>query len=406
MQIAFIVSAFPTLSESFILSQITGLLNLGHEIDIFARSNPKEEKIHPDVIKYHLLERTHYLEPPQENKLKRFFRTIGVSINICWKNPLLLIRSLSKFRYCRNEFSLNILYSVSLFLGSPEYDIIHCHFGPNGNLGALLKSVGIKGKLLTMFHGYDIRLGIKKGGNIYHELFKYGDCFLANSDYSYKHLVKFGAPLPKIILHPVGVDLKKFTYRWSTSKVKQPKTIRILTIARLVEEKGLEYGLQAVYQVWKHKIMGQLEYQIIGGGKLAKKLRRLVKELRIGEIVRFLGPCHQEEVVQLMRQAHLFFLPSVTEAFGLVLIEAQAVGLPIVATSVGSQPVIDGKSGFLVPAKDVDAMVDRLIYLIKQPELWTKMGRIGRKFVEEHYDLEKLNKKLVKIYNELASKSS
>jgi colanic acid/amylovoran biosynthesis glycosyltransferase len=406
MQIAFIVGAFPVLSESFILNQITGLLNLGHKVDIFARNNPQEEKIHPDVIKYQLLENTRYYEPQQENKLKRFFRTVGVSIQIICRNPLIFIRALFKFKYYRDKFCLNIVYLVSLFLDSPEYDIIHCHFGPNGNLGVLLKSVGVKGKLITMFHGYDIRLGIKKGGNIYHELFEYGDCFLANSDYSYKHLVKFGAAPKKIILHPVGVDLKKFVYRLNADKIKQPKPVKILTVARLVEEKGIEYGIQTIYRVVKCKPMWQLEYQIIGGGHLREKLEELTKELEVDDMVFFLGPRQQKEVIQLMQQAHLFLLPSTAEAFGLVLLEAQAVGLPIIATSIGSQPIINGKSGFLVPPKDVDTMVDRLIYLINHPELWIKMGRIGRKFVEEHYDLEKLNIKLVQIYKELISKAS
>ena len=70
------------------------------------------------------------------------------------------------------------------------------------------------------------------------------------------------------------------------------------------------------------------------------------------------------------------------------------------ATSVGgtSQAIIDGKSGFLVPERDVDALAERLEYLVKHPELWPEMGRAGRRFVEEHYDIKKLNRRLVEIY--------
>jgi colanic acid/amylovoran biosynthesis glycosyltransferase len=87
----------------------------------------------------------------------------------------------------------------------------------------------------------------------------------------------------------------------------------------------------------------------------------------------------------------------------LVLQEAQAVGLPIVSTSVGGIPegMLDGKSGFLVPERDVDALSDRLRYLVEHPELWPEMGRCGRRLVEEKYDIKMLNSKLVRIYDAL-----
>jgi colanic acid/amylovoran biosynthesis glycosyltransferase len=63
--------------------------------------------------------------------------------------------------------------------------------------------------------------------------------------------------------------------------------------------------------------------------------------------------------------------------------------------------VVDGKSGFLVPAKDVDALIEKIEYLIEHPELWSKMGRYGRKFVEQKYNIKKLNQQLVGIYQNL-----
>lgn len=408
MKIAFIVSGFPTLSETFILNQITGLLDLGHEVDIFARSYPEDQKIHPDIVKYHLLERTQYFEPPQEDKLKRIFRTIGMSIKIGCKNPIIFLKSLCKLRYCRNELHLNILYPLLLFLDSPAYDIIHCHFGPNGNLGALLKWLGIKGKLVTMFHGYDIRSGIEMGGNIYHKLFKIGDCLLAISDYNYKNLISFGADPQKVVFHSVGIDLNTFSDKWESGKLHQPRPIIILTVARLVKEKGLQYGIQSVSKLLERNPMLCLKYHIVGDGPLEKELINLVEKLSLNKIVYFLGGMTQEDVIREMKKAHIFLLPSVEEALPVVLMEAQAVGLPIVATSVGSvyQDVSVGKSGFLVPERDVDALAGKLEYLILHPEVWPEMGRAGRKYVEEHYDSKKLNMKLVKIYEDILSGTS
>jgi colanic acid/amylovoran biosynthesis glycosyltransferase len=83
--------------------------------------------------------------------------------------------------------------------------------------------------------------------------------------------------------------------------------------------------------------------------------------------------------------------------------EAQATGLPIISTFHSGIPeiVLDGQSGFLVPERDVDAMAGRLEYLIEHTEIWTEMGRAGRKFVEENFDIKKLNKQLVEIYENI-----
>ena len=125
--------------------------------------------------------------------------------------------------------------------------------------------------------------------------------------------------------------------------------------------------------------------------------------------VKFLGAVEQNEVLNLYQKAHIFILPSVTASNGdregqaLVLQEAQATGLPVVSTLHNGIPegVLDGKSGFLVPERDVNALAERLNYLIEHPELWPKMGFAGRKFVEEKYDIKKLTQQLVEIYQNL-----
>ena len=110
-----------------------------------------------------------------------------------------------------------------------------------------------------------------------------------------------------------------------------------------------------------------------------------------------------------MNESHIFILSSITakdgdqEGQGLVLQEAQAMGLPILSTYHNGIPegVVDKKSGFLVPERDVDALADRLNYLIEHPNTWQDMGKTGREFVEKKYDIKKLNQKLVEIYQRL-----
>jgi colanic acid/amylovoran biosynthesis glycosyltransferase len=406
MKIAFVLNEFPALSETFILNQITGLLDLGHEVEIFAKFRPNQAKMHPEVEKYQLMKRVHYFPVIPRSKVIRVLKGIYFLIFNFHKDPIKILNSLNVFKHGRKALSLNLLYRLIPFLGK-EFDVIHCHFGPVGEeIGANLKQVGFKGKLVTMFHGYDIRRGLKEGGSIYAQLFKFGDCFLAISGYNYKNLIRFGADPQKIIFHPVGIDVSKFPYKWCSHGVAKPiNSIVVLTVARLVEEKGIEYGIQAVGRLLSKHPKLNLKYWIIGGGSLEKQLKEVAEELGLGRVVKFLGPMEHSRIIEYMQKADIFLLPSVAEALPVVLMEAQAIGLPVVATSVGSvtEAMVNNKSGFIVRGGDADALAERLEYLIKHPEIWPKMGEEGRNFVERKFDVEKLNRKLVNIYKELIS---
>ena len=407
MKIAIIVSEFPKFSETFILNQITGLLDLGHEVEIFAFYNPKEKKVHDDVEKYRLMERVHYFNIP-DSMIKRVLKAIFLIITNFHKSPIKILKSLNVFKYGKKALSLKLLYVVVPFLGK-KFDIIHCHFGPNGIIGVYLKEIGIPGKYVTSFHGYDVNSYPNIAGeNVYKDLFKKGDIFTANTNFTKQQVVKLGCDENKIVILPVGLRIEKF--KFSTRKIQQGEYIKILTVGRLVEKKGHEYAIRAIAKIIaKHK---NIVYIIAGEGPLRDKLESLVSELGIRNYVKFLGEVNEDEVLKLYQQAHIFVLPSVTASNGdregqaLVLQEAQAVGLPVISTLHNGIPegVVDGKSGFLVPEKDVDALAEKIEFLVEHPELWSEMGRYGREFVEKHYDIKKLNRRLVEIYQSLIQK--
>ena len=405
MKIAFIVSEFPSLSETFILNQITGLLDLGYEVEIFSEFNPKEKKVHSDVEKYRLKDRLHYMLPIPYNKIKRILKAFFLIIKNFHKSPLKILKSLNVFEYGKAALSLRLLYSLIPFLDK-NIDILHCHFGPNGIIGIYLKKIGISGKYITSFHGYDVNSYPKiMGENVYNDLFNGGDLFTANTNFTKQQILKLGCQEKKIIVHHMGINLEKF--KFFEGKKQSEETIRILTVGRLVEKKGHEYAIKAISKIVKK--YNKIEYIIAGEGSLRNELEELVEDLHIKRYVIFLGAVEQKEVLKLYQQAHIFVLPSVTASNGdregqaLVIQEAQAMGLPIVSTLHNGIPegVLDGKSGFLVPERDVDALTEKLEYLIEHPEIWPDMGQYGRKFVEEHYDINKLNQRLVEIYQNL-----
>jgi len=248
-------------------------------------------------------------------------------------------------------------------------------------------------------------MGLEKEGQIYRNLFERGDCFISISEYNYSNLVKFGLDKEKIVNLPVGIDLGRFPDQNPHKTLIPGSPIKIATVARLVEEKGLYYGILAIHEVLQQAPELKIKYFLVGEGPLKDELTTLIEKLQLGKIVNFLGSLNQDDVVNTLMQSHIFLLPSVAEALPVCLMEAQAAFLPVVATDVGSvdQVVVDGEAGFIARSGNVQDLAIKLKTLLKHPEKWSEMGQSGRKHVENYYDIDKLNDKLVQIYHALLS---
>ena len=201
----------------------------------------------------------------------------------------------------------------------------------------------------------------------------------------------------------MGIDCKKFTFTLRKPPIND--AVKVVTIARLVEKKGVEYAIRAVAKVAKNK--PNIKYTIVGDGLLREDLQSLIEQLNVADIVKLIGWKQQEQVVEILSNSDILLAPSVTahnddqEGIPVVLMETMAMGLPIISTQHSGIPelVQDGVSGYLVPERDVDALAEKLNYLIEHPELWSSMGLAGREFVEDNYNIDKLNDKLIKIFN-------
>ena len=406
MKVAFVVTAFPTLSYTFILDKITGLIDRGHEVDVFADRPGQLDQMHPDVERYGLLNHV-YCPPMPNNVAMRYVTGAGLMLTRGWRRPGVMLRSLNAFRHGELASSLVLLYGAIPLLRMRSYDIIHAQFGPNGLKAMFLRENGLlEGKLITHFYGYDVNVyPRRRGAKVYHQLFQVGDLYTANSRFLAERAISLGCPAGRILDLPIGADLSKFAFSERRRKPGDP--IRILTVARLVEVKGLEYSIAAVAKAISE--YPEIQYQIVGDGPLLGRLRQLVSQLGIKGHVQFLGGRTQDEVIELYAGAHLFVLASVVgadgaeEGHGTVLTEAKATGLPVISSRVGGIPenVLDGKSGFLVPQRDVEALTDKLSHLIEHPQLCAAMGRAGRKHVEENLDIQRLNDRLVQVYEQL-----
>jgi colanic acid/amylovoran biosynthesis glycosyltransferase len=394
MRIAILVNRFPCLSQTFVLNQITGLIDRGHDVDIYTRQLTDEGSVHEDVESYRLLERTRLLRKPPPGFLygPRGLRRLIACFPRC---PRLLLESL----WSRRRGAQCLASALASRSDLEDYDVLHCHFGCNGEFGALLKLLGIQARVVTTFHGYDIREGLEQGSHIYRRLFEAGDCILSISRYNEKNLKLLGLTPGKIVYHPVGIDLAKFTWREPRSG-DSGGPVRMVTVARLSEEKGLEHGLRALKLVVDRLADHRILWTILGTGPLAGPLEALAEELGIRESVRFRGEATQQEVIRQLQESDIFILPSLAEALPVSLMEAQAVGLPAVTTRVGStdEIVTDGESGFIVPPGDPEALAEKLLFLATHPGAWTAFAEAGRKRVEQTFDIHRLNDRLIEIF--------
>jgi len=405
MRIAFIVEAFPKLSETFILNQVTGLLDLGHNVEIFPSRNIDEVKTHPKVGKYGLLNRTFY--PPVVPD-----HPVLAKLKCAW----LVVNNFSTIEKINRILSLPypVDAKISLFfrmlplIGKEKFDIIHCHFGPLGKVALQARSLGIlNAKLVLSFYGYDASR-YNLDASYYGSIVQQFDGYIAISNYLKAKIIKLGFPEERIKTIPIGVDLIDFNL--SEKKFKRDGR-KLLTVARLVEKKGIYYGIMAFLKLQKKNM--KLEYHIVGDGVLYEKLKELIEELGLEDCVFLHGAKDKDEILQLYREADVFVLPSITasdgntEGQGLVLQEAQLMGLPVVSTFHNGIPegIVENETGFLVAERDINALSEKISILIGDEKLRTEMGKRGRDFVLEKFDNQKLVKALSNYYQNLIASS-
>jgi glycosyltransferase involved in cell wall biosynthesis len=182
-----------------------------------------------------------------------------------------------------------------------------------------------------------------------------------------------------------------------------------LSVGRLVEKKGMEYLIKAFAAVAGE--VPEVRLEIAGDGPLRPSLERLVSDCGLSARVTLHGSLSHRAIADLMKKASIICQPSVTAADGdseglpTVVLEAAATAKPLLATNHSGIPeiVVEGTTGFLVPERDVAALADRLLSLLKNADLRRRMGEAGRRRIEEHFDLKKQAKRLEEIYGETIS---
>lgn len=215
---------------------------------------------------------------------------------------------------------------------------------------------------------------------------------------------RLGVPAKRITVLPMPLSADRFGHQ--AGGARDPD--RLLFVGRLIERKGAEYAIRAVAELGRQGRAARLT--VVGDGPERRRLEALARELGAGDAVEFAGALPHDAVSAHYRRAAALLMPAVTdwkgeqEGFGMVLVEAMATGLPVVATRSGGIPdvVADGRTGLLVPERDAPALAAAARQLLEDPARAAALARAARAELDARFAPEAIARGFDAVYRRAA----
>ncbi len=380
---AYIVSRFPTVSETFILYEIIELRKLGMEIEVFPLIHEKGTVTHPDVEK--IASNVHYT---------KIFSLSIIRDHLYWiiKNPINYIKTLFQV-FTMNMQSLKFLSrAIVLMLSSAQVArrieemgmaSIHAHAATHPTLMAYIvwRLTGIPYSFTA--HSTDIYFNQTMLG----EKIRKSRFVVTISEYNKKFLLNKYIDVSKEKIKIVHCGINSSIYQ----KKGPPKPLRpfqIICVARLEKIKGHKYLIDALAQLKAQSI--DFRCSLVGDGELRQNIQEQINQLKLSDTVTILGFKTHDQVVKLLSQADVFVLSSLSEGIPVAAMEAMAASLPVVATAVSGVPELvgDNKTGILVPSQNSAELAGALLKLYNNPNLGIKMGIAGSAKVTTEFSIQ------------------
>lgn len=261
---------------------------------------------------------------------------------------------------------------------------------------------------LASCHGMDIKIPQKNPRKLklIKKIISKADGFIANSNYTKNELIKLGAYQNKItVIYPAanisGDNYKSLNISQPFQHISASGNKIILTVARLVERKGIDMVIKSLPKVLKN--ISDLEYWIVGAGHDQNRLKKLAQENDLKEKVKFFGAVSEKKLKEFFASCDLFVLPAReidgdVEGFGIVFLEAGIFGKPVIGGRSGgmSESILDEKTGFLVDPLNINEISDKITLILQDKNLAQRMGKANQSHAK-NFTWKKSTEKLIEI---------
>ncbi len=315
---------------------------------------------------------------------------------------------------------INPLFDVFAFIKlfrlikKNRFLLVHTHSSKSGFIGRLAaRAAGVRCVVHTVqgfaFHEYSSRLSTFMIGLMERIAGLVTDRIIFVNQYDRKMALKMKlTSAEKMITIPNGIDLSQFNV---TEPLPVPADLVGIVkrggivgmVARLWEQKAPQDFIRSIPVVVN--TIPDAKFLVIGDGHLKDKLVKLSQELNISDHVLFLG--WRQDVKALLKLLDVFVLTSLWEGLSVSILEAMASGKPVVATNIkgNNELVVDGETGFLVPAKNPQMVGEKVLYLLMNRTLAQKMGLKGYQRVRENFSIQTTIGKINQLYDTLLMKN-
>jgi glycosyltransferase involved in cell wall biosynthesis len=305
-------------------------------------------------------------------------------------------------------------WKMFYFIKNGRFDIVHAHTSKAGFLGRWAAWFSGTKKIVYTPHGHIFYGYFGKIANIFFVYLEKATAFVTDKIVALtergrqEYLAYKIGPPDKFSFIYSGIDIEKLKDRQiDKDKEKQRLNIpldRFLigTVTRYEPVKGNKYLIFAAVQVIRAYPASM--FIIVGDGSQRKMLESLVRRSGINENVMFIR--HTQDVIPIVSIFDIFVLPSLNEGMGRVLLEAQALGVPVVATGVGGVPCVvkDGQTGIIVPPKDPKALAEAIVKLIQDEEMRKRLAMQAREWIGQDFSSQTMIKKYSELYTQLLAK--
>lgn len=299
----------------------------------------------------------------------------------------------------KDKLKTALIYAPVLKLNP---DIIHFEFGTLAVKGVSVSSFS-DAKLSVSFRGYDLNYAGLDDKCYYSEVWNKckGFHFLGND--LKKRAIERGYTGSGIeALIPPAIDTDFFK---RTNNNMHTEKLKIVSVGRLVWKKGYEYAIRAA-SILKAKGV-DFEYSIVGDGAHLQALQFIIKESGLENNVKLLGALSAEATKDQLEQSHVFLHPAISEGFSNAVLEAQAMGVPVICTDADglSENIEDTVTGFVVPKWDAEAIANKLIFFSENRNKINEMGLKGIARVNKYFTIDKQIEAFVNFYSSIHNAS-